>query len=96
MLQGLITAIRRRSREQWQDYARTHWGDLRDWMQRNGELSAGIGLLTGVAVVLEFEFFLCALLLAAAAAFGIWQIAQPESERDSLTGPTSPPGSDGD
>ncbi|MBN8549234.1 MAG: hypothetical protein J0M12_07975 [Deltaproteobacteria bacterium] len=73
----LVAYIRTRSREEWQAEARRFLNDARIWTQSNGEWSAGIAFLTGIAIVLEFRLFLAILLLLAIAAFAVWQIALP-------------------
>ena len=79
MWNKIVTAIRTRTREEWQLDARCLLNDARAWTQANGEWSAGIAFLTGIAIVLEFRLFLFLLLLLACAAFAVWQIALPAS-----------------
>lgn len=80
MWDKLVAAIRTRTRDEWQREARQQLSDARHWTQENGEWSAGIAFLTGIAIVLEFRLFLGLLLLLAIIAFGVWQIARPARE----------------
>lgn len=75
----LVKYIRRKSREEWQKEIYVFVAEMRDWIQRNGELAAAIGFLVGVAIVLEFRIVLSLVLLFAFAAFMVWQIALPEA-----------------
>lgn len=80
MWNKIVAFIRTRSREEWQREARENLNGARQWTQENGEWSAGIAFLTGIAIVLEFRLFLGLLLLLAIVAFGVWQIARPARE----------------
>ncbi len=79
----LVLHIRRKSREQWQREAVGFFDQMRAWIQGNGELSALIAFVVGIAIVLEFRIFFMAVLLLAFLAFLVWQIALPEERASS-------------
>lgn len=85
---NILERIRSRSREQWQTWAKDNWTDLRIWIQENGELSALIGLLLGIFIVLAFRLIITLTVLALLLVFAAWCYAKPDSAL-SATGRTS-------
>ena len=85
MYNRIVDAIRIRTREEWRDLVLRSCEDVREWIHEHGELAAIFGLLLGVFIVVAFKFFLALVVVAAIAAFAIWQIALPASATPTST-----------
>lgn len=83
---NLINEIRKKSREEWQGLVRDKVTDLRIFVQENGELSAFLGLVIGICVVLFVEALSVLIALVVLAGFTVYLIAFPQEvlERERL------------
>ena len=73
----LVTSIRRRSREQWENQFMEAVTDLRIWVQENGEKAFIGGIVGGMFVILAFKLTMLLLVLGVLVVLGVWFIAEP-------------------
>ena len=81
-----MAMIQERSREEWFDYAIEHITNVRIWIQENGEKSAILFLVIGIALVIFFKIILVLSMLAALLVFAVWYLAVPTAQRNSTVG----------
>lgn len=87
-----ISSIRRRSREQWQQWASDHYSSLRTWMQQNGDKASVAAFALGIALVLFYKFIIGLFALAVIGAFVAWNIALPDAQHSQASRPDSDSG----
>ena len=73
-----LQEIRKRSREEWEQFGLDKWTDLRIWVQEHGERAALIALVAGVSLVLFFKLVLILLIIAALICFAVLYTAVPD------------------
>jgi hypothetical protein len=84
----IVAAIRKKSREEWEELPREAYADARSWIQANPERAALGAFGIGVVLVIAFKIIFTVLFLGFAAALVVWQIALPRSE---MSPPATPP-----
>lgn len=85
----IVQAIRKRSREEWEEVPREAYADVRAWIQANPERAALGAFGIGIVLVIAFKLIFTVLFLGFAAALVVWQIALPREEMNSRPAPPS-------
>jgi len=76
MIGSFLKYIRSKSRAEWREVYRRLVLLVRDWLSRNGEVSALVGLVSGIAVVLFFKLILVISVLVSLVVFLLYQYAE--------------------
>lgn len=76
----VVTWIRGRTREEWQEFFQMVITDGRIWIQENGEKAALVGIIVGFLVAYLFKIFLFLAVLSSLAVYLIWLISLPAKE----------------
>lgn len=80
--------IRKRSRNDWVNWAHDRFSWCREWLQAHGEVALLLGIVAGIVLVLAFKLMLVLVLIVFLASVLVWWVALPE---DNTSAPDAVP-----
>ena len=78
MFDQIVTYIRSRSRSQWRQIAEKLFSLVRDWLNRQGEIAAVIGVVVGIVFVLFFQIILVSAVVLSLLGFALYSMANED------------------
>lgn len=79
-MRRIVEIIQRRSKEEWEQFAKNRFIDLRIWLQEHGEQSFVLALVLGILFVLLFKLFVFIAAALVLVSYSIWHIAYSEDQ----------------
>jgi hypothetical protein len=76
MISPFLKYIRSKNRAAWREVAHKLLFLIRDWLGKNGEISALIGLVAGIAFVLFFKLVMVLCIFTSLVLFLLYQYAE--------------------
>jgi hypothetical protein len=76
MISPFLKYIRSKNRAAWREVAQKLLFLIRDWLGKNGEISALIGLVAGIALVLFFKLIMVLCIFTSLVLFLLYQYAE--------------------